>query len=154
MNTETNNKLQSAEITLSYKGKVKPSERIKLATSQNTADLLRTIFDADLLEWREEMILLCLNRMNKVIGYYKVSSGGVAGTVCDPKIIFTVALNCGATSIILSHNHPSGNLKPSQADIDMTKRIKAGGKILDIEVLDHVIITAEGYYSFADEGMM
>jgi DNA repair protein RadC len=83
-----------------------------------------------------------------------VSSGGVAGTVADPKLIFGVALKANACSVILVHNHPSDNLKPSNADKMLTEKIKQGGKLLDISVLDHLIISPEGYYSFADEGLI
>lgn len=84
----------------------------------------------------------------------EVSSAGVAGTVADPKVIFAAALKASASSIILAHNHPSGQLKPSSADIALTNKIKRGGEFLDIQVLDHLILSSEGYYSFADEGMM
>jgi DNA repair protein RadC len=110
------------------------------------------MFNKDTFDWTEEMILLCLNRANKPIGYYKVSTGGVAGTICDAKVIYTIALNATATSIILSHNHPSGNLTPSEADKKVTKQIKAAGELLEIKLLDHLILTDEGFYSFADEG--
>jgi len=107
----------------------------------------------------EEFKILLLNRANRVIGCYEVSSGGTCGTVADPKVIFAVALKCCATSIILAHNHPSGNLKPSQADILLSQKLKAGGRLLEIEVLDHIILSPEinsdkPYYSFADEGLM
>jgi DNA repair protein RadC len=78
----------------------------------------------------------------------------MAGTIADPKVIFSAALKACASSIILSHNHPSGNLKPSNADIQLTKKIVNAGNLLDIAVLDHVIVSAEGYYSFADEGLL
>ena len=78
----------------------------------------------------------------------------MTGTVCDPKIVFTVALNCGATSLILSHNHPSGNLYPSNADKEVTKKIKEGGLLLDIRLLDHIIISDENYFSFADDNII
>ena len=78
----------------------------------------------------------------------------MAGTVADPKIIFNIALQHHAASIMMTHNHPSGNLKPSQLDIDLTKKIAAAGRMLDIKVLDHLIITNEGFYSFADEGII
>jgi len=89
-----------------------------------------------------------------VLGIVEVSTGGIAGTVADPKLIFAAALKGAATEIILSHNHPSGNLAPSQADIDVTRKIKEGGKLLKIAVLDHIIITSERYFSFADEGLL
>ena len=102
----------------------------------------------------EEFWIVLLNRSNRVIARDRVSMGGVAGTVVDAKIIFKTALQALASSIILCHNHPSGNLQPSQADIDITKKLKQGGACLDITVLDHLIISEKGYYSFADEGQM
>jgi DNA repair protein RadC len=94
------------------------------------------------------------NRANKVLGIFELSTGGVSGTVADPKLIFAAALKVAASGLILSHNHPSGNLQPSQADIDLTRKIKEAGKLLEIQLLDHIILTTEGYYSFADEGLI
>lgn len=102
----------------------------------------------------EEFWILLLNRQNEVIQTKQISTGGVAGTVVDPKIIFKHALQHLATGIILSHNHPSGNLKPSKADISITKKIRAAGDNLDIKVLDHIIISDSSYFSFADEGII
>ncbi len=103
----------------------------------------------------EEFWIILLNRANKVIGKEQISSGGVAGTVVDAKMIFRTALEKGpASGIILAHNHPSGNLKPSQADIDITKKLKQAGVNLDINVLDHLIIAGQSYYSFADDGAL
>ena len=97
---------------------------------------------------------MLLNRYNKVIGIFTASSGGIAGTVADPKLIFACALTGAASGIILAHNHPSGSLQASQADIDLTKKLRDGGKLLDIQILDHIIMTSESYYSFADEGLL
>lgn len=102
----------------------------------------------------EEFWILLLDRSNKVIGQEMVSKGGVAGTVVDAKLIFKPAIERFASHIILSHNHPSGNLNPSEQDISLTKKLKQAGQHLDITVLDHVIITAHGYYSFSDEGRL
>jgi DNA repair protein RadC len=102
----------------------------------------------------EEFWIIILNRANQVIKVERISSGGVAGTVADPKMIFKTALEHLASAIILSHNHPSGNLKPSQADKDLTVKLREAGKYLDIPVLDHVIFTDKGYLSFADEGLL
>jgi len=102
----------------------------------------------------EEFWVLMLNRQNEIIDLKQISSGGVAGTVVDPKVIFKQALQALASGIILSHNHPSGNLKPSKADLAITKKLKAAGETLEINVLDHLIISEQGYYSFADEGIM
>lgn len=102
----------------------------------------------------EEFWILLLNRANKITSKHLISKGGQAGTVADPKIIFNTALENHAAYVILAHNHPSGNLKPSQADIDLTRKLKSAGAFLDIPVLDHLIITDEGFFSFADEGLI
>ncbi len=100
----------------------------------------------------EQFWILLLNRANKVLSAKKVSQGGMTGTVADPKLIFKTAIENDACYIILSHNHPSGNLRPSQSDIDLTKKLKEAGKLMEIQVLDHIIVAAGKYYSFADEG--
>jgi len=102
----------------------------------------------------EEFWVLFLNQANKIIGKEKISSGGVSSTIADKRMIVKSALERLATGIILVHNHPSGNLKPSQSDIDLTNKTKAAAKLLDILVLDHIIVSSSGYYSFADEGMI
>lgn len=95
--------------------------------------------------------MLLLNRANKVLGICVISTGNVSGTVADPKLIFTAALKANACGIILAHNHPSGNTKPSKADELLTAKIKTGAQYLDINVMDHIIVTNEGYYSFANQ---
>ncbi len=102
----------------------------------------------------EEFWILLLNRSNMVIGRERISRGGVSGTVVDAKLIFKSAMQSLAPAIILCHNHPSGNLRPSQADIDITRKLRKGGESLDVTVLDHLIVSERGYYSFADEGEM
>jgi len=102
----------------------------------------------------EEFWVMLLSRSNEVMDKQKVSSGGVSGTVADARMIFKSAIQRLASAIILVHNHPSGNLKPSQADIDLTKKLKDAGALLDVAVLDHLIVADSGYYSFADEGML
>ena len=102
----------------------------------------------------EEFWILMLNRRNQVIKPYRISEGGVSGTLADPKKIFKTALEHNASGIILCHNHPSGNLKPSNADMRLTQRIKKGAAQLDIQLLDHLIIANRGYFSFADEGVL
>jgi DNA repair protein RadC len=101
----------------------------------------------------EEFWVLMLNQAHHIIGRARISSGGVTGTVVDSKMVFKPAIEALATSIILIHNHPSGNLLPSQADIDLTRKLKEAGKVLDITVLDHLIVAHSGYYSFGDEGL-
>ena len=102
---------------------------------------------------REEFWVLLLNRANRILAREQISAGGISGTVVDARIIFRKALVGGACSLILFHNHPSGNLKPSQADIRLTQKLKKAGETLDIAVLDHLIIGESAYYSFADEGI-
>jgi DNA repair protein RadC len=143
-----------AEIKISYKSKVKPSERKQILSSKDSYEILKNLFDEDTIEHHEEMILLCLNRANRLLGWVKISSGGITGTVCDPRVIFQIAISTNSTNIIIAHNHPGGNTKPSQEDINLTKRISHGGLILEIRLLDHIIISSESYFSFADEGMI
>jgi DNA repair protein RadC len=99
----------------------------------------------------EEFWIILLNRANHVLKKVQISSGGVSGTVADPKIIFKTAVEHLASAVILVHNHPSGNLRPSEADDSLTKKLKYAGALLDIPVLDHIIFTNSNYYSFADE---
>jgi DNA repair protein RadC len=143
-----------AEVELVYKTKVKASERPLIKSSADTSRLLREIWNENKLEMQEEFKVLFLNRGNRVIGVYDASSGGICGTVADPRLILAAALKSLAVSLILSHNHPSGNLKPSRADEELTQKIKAAASFHDIQVLDHIIITAETYFSFADEGLL
>jgi DNA repair protein RadC len=103
---------------------------------------------------KEVFVVVYLNRANKIIQYEVISEGGMTGTVADPRIILKKALDHRAVSIILCHNHPSGNLLPSKADEQLTTKIKAAAGYLDIQVMDHIIVSEEGYYSFADEGLM
>ena len=143
-----------AEVELVYKTKVKPSERPKINSVKDCYQLLKELWNQNTIEMQEEFKVMLLNRGNKVIGVYEASSGGLTGTVADPRLILAVAIKSLAVSIILSHNHPSGNLKPSRADEEMTQKIKVAASYHDIRVIDHIIITSEGYYSFADEGLL
>lgn len=102
----------------------------------------------------EEFWIILVNRANRLIRINQISQGGVAGTVADPKIIFKMALEELASGIILAHNHPSGNLVASQADIELTRKLSAGARLLEIQVLDHIILAGQKYFSFADEGLM
>jgi DNA repair protein RadC len=127
------------------------NERPKITGSRDVYDVIK----ADLLDIpHEEFWILLLNRANRIIRKSQISQGGIAGTVADPKIIFKLALDELASGIILAHNHPSGNLTASQADLDLTKKLKEAGKLLDIQVLDHVIVAGQKYFSFADEGLI
>jgi DNA repair protein RadC len=149
-----NYNIPEIKISVSFDKILKKSELYKITSSQSAYDLFLKVFNADTFHWSEEMIILCLNNSNKVVGFYKVSSGGMTGTVVDIRMIFTTALKSLATSIILAHNHPSGILMPSDADKNITRKIKEAGKLMDINLLDHLIITDEGFFSFADEGIL
>ena len=107
-----------------------------------------------IVELKEYFFVMYLNQGNEIIGYLKLSEGGIAGTVADTRLAFATGLKCLATGIILVHNHPSGNLKPSKTDCSLTKQFKEAGKLLDIQVLDHLILTQKDYYSFADDGLL
>ena len=102
---------------------------------------------------QEQFKIFLLKKGNRVLGIYEVSTGGLSGTIADPKLIFSAALKASACSLILAHNHPSGNLKASNPDIQLTSKIKEGGKLLDIALLDHIILSSESYVSMADEGL-
>lgn len=126
-------------------------EKPKITSSKDAFEMLR----GDLMDLpHEEFWVLLMNRANRVYKKKRVSEGGVSGTVADPKIIFKMALEELATGVIVAHNHPSGNLKASQSDVDLTRKLKEAGKFLEIQLLDHLIIAGNKYYSFADEGMM
>lgn len=144
---ETNQKantmlLREIEMTIKYKAKRSPIQA-KINSSNTAYAAALEIFNADTLEWKEEFIMLCLNTAGALIGYYKVSAGGMTATV---------ALQSAATQVIVMHNHPSGNLQPSRADQELTEKVKNGLNLLDIKLVDHLIVTTNGYYSFADEG--
>lgn len=143
-----------SEVELVYKSKVKPSERPQIKTSKESYQLLLKSWDSNRIEFIEQFKVILMNRANRVLGIYELSTGGVTGTVADIKLVFMAALKTNACSLIVSHNHPSGNLKPSMADEELTRKMKAAGTVLEIKVLDHVIVTTEGYFSFADEGMI
>ena len=124
---------------------------VKITTAAEAFEVLLPVF-ADLNH--EEFWILMLNQANYLIGKQPVSKGGTAGTVADPKIIFKTALDHHATYIILAHNHPSGNLKPSQQDISITKKLAEAGRMLELHVLDHLIVTDKSFFSFGDEGLI
>ncbi len=128
-----------------------PEEKPRISGSRDVFELLRGHLE-DLSH--EEFWVVLLNRANRVTKKQQISLGGVAGTVADPKIIFKHAVEALASGIVVAHNHPSGNLTPSQADIDLTRKIKEAGKLLEIQLLDHIIVGGQKYFSFADEGML
>lgn len=143
-----------AEVQAVYKSKVKAADRPQIDDSAKAYEILKQAFNEETLEYSEEFVILLLNRSTKVLGWVKISQGGITSTVCDPKVIFSIALQTASTGIILAHNHPSGNTKPSDADRNLTRKLKEAGKLLDIQILDHIIIAPDNYYSFADEGLI
>ena len=145
-----------SEIDIVYKKKVncKVSERPLIRSSSDVYEILLHYWDQDKIDLIEEFKVLFLNRSNRVLQIYNVSSGGITGTVADPRLILAAALKVAACSMMLAHNHPSTSLKPSKADEELTSKIKYAAQFHDIKVLDHVIVSSEGYYSFADEGVL
>lgn len=141
-----------AEIKVSYS--TNNIEMQKITSSQVAFQLLLGSWNINTIELLEECKILLLNRANEVLGIYHLSKGGVSGTVVDAKIVFAVALKCNASGIILCHNHPSSNLSPSNVDKAITSKIKKAGELLDIVLIDHLIITTVGYYSFSENGLI
>jgi len=141
------------EITVSYKDTVKPSERFVIKTSTDTAKILEVAY-RDCMQHHEEVHVLYLNTANRVLGISNIAKGGTNHTVVDVKIILQTALKVSASAIILSHNHPSGNLTPSKYDLEMTKMIMEGCKAVGLQLLDHVIMAEESYSSFADDNIL
>jgi DNA repair protein RadC len=144
--------LKVKEITVSY-SPVRSKKKV-INTSNDAYNVLVQFFPENTIELQEQFVVLYLNRANKVTGGYKVSIGGISSTIVDVRLILSVALKTLATGIIIAHNHPSGNTKPSIADQELTKRIKEASDFMDISLLDHLIITNEAYLSFADEGIL
>lgn len=143
-----------AEIELVYKSNVKVCDRPKVTTAADAAKLLQGIWDENKIEFVEQFKVLLLNQANHVIGCVNVSTGNAIGTIADPKLVLVAAIKANACKIIISHNHPSGNLKPSRADEILTQKIRQAAEFHDIRLFDHVIVSSEGYYSFADDGLL
>ncbi|MFC4262224.1 DNA repair protein RadC [Ferruginibacter yonginensis] len=145
---------------------VRIAAALELGNRRNAGDIINKIqfkSSADVAKYlsyqlkdklHEVFAVLFLNQANKVKAFKIISSGGITGTVADPRVILRHAIEESATNLILCHNHPSGNLTPSKADHDITQKIKHAASFLDIKVLDHIIVSDEGYYSFADEGLI
>ncbi len=151
--TELNFSIVS-EVALVYKNRVKPADRPQIDASASAYKIFRDTWDHT-FELCESFRLMLLNRSNKVLGITTISTGGLTGTVVDVRLIMQYALKGNASSLIICHNHPSGNTKPSENDIQVTRRIKAAGTLLDINLVDHLILTPDNkYLSFADEGLL
>ena len=128
--------------------------KIKVSTSRDIYSFFKQVWDEDTMEFCESAMAVYLNRANNTIGWMKISQGGISGTIMDVKIILAGALKSGACGVIVAHNHPSGNTKPSEMDIRLTQKLKAACDIMDLCLLDHVILTEDSYYSFSDNGAL
>jgi len=144
--------MKISEISVSYSSN--NNNKLKINNSRHSYDILRACWSDSTIELQEEFKILMLNRCNQILGIYPLSKGGVSSTIVDAKLIFSVALKCNASSIILAHNHPSGNLNPSEVDKKITQKLKRAGQYLDIELLDHIILTKDDFYSFSDNGLI
>ncbi|WP_459603354.1 JAB domain-containing protein [Dysgonomonas reticulitermitis] len=143
-----------SEVKISYQPKVRPSDRLKITCSNDIYKLLTEygVFDPEVIEHREFFKLLLLNGGNRLLGINHLSEGGIGEVTVDVRHIMQAAILANATGIVLCHNHPSGNLKPSAADDKMTEKVRAACKLFGISLTDHLVISSESYYSYADEG--
>lgn len=142
------------EIELIYRNKVRAADRPIVANASDAYDLLIDYWDMNKIELLEQFKILLLDRRSACLGIAEISTGGVTSCIVDPRIIFATALKARATKIILAHNHPSQGLLPSFGDMSLTQQLVAGGRLLEIEVADHIIVTPYRFYSFVNEGVM
>jgi DNA repair protein RadC len=141
------------EVNFMFKNHLRPEEREVLNNAGLVYDFTRKLFGMD-IETKEHFFLVCLNNAMQVLSVFHVSTGGITSCIVDLRMLFIVALNCQATQILIAHNHPSGNLTPSEADNRLTIKMKEASKLLDIHLIDHLIVSDYGYYSYADEGTL
>ena len=147
--------MRVSEATISYKNPVPFSEQPQITGSKDCYNiLLYNCYEDGTIEHREKMVALYLSRANRVVSWVTIGLGGINSTVADIRIILQAALLCNACSIVLAHNHPSGQLQPSEADIKLTTKVQQAAKLMEIDILDHVIVTSYDYYSFADAGQL
>ncbi|MEZ7495852.1 JAB domain-containing protein [Leeuwenhoekiella aequorea] len=143
------------EIKISYVHRVKAVNWPRVSSSRTAAEVLFENWNNDTIAVYESFKILLLNNSNQIKGIYQISQGGITGTLVDMRLLFAVALKSLSVALILAHNHPSGTLKPSQADRNITRKIKTAAEVLDLKILDHLILNPDGeYYSFADEGIL
>lgn len=151
--TESEVLFQIREVEIVYQSK-KLTSMPQVKTSNDIYLILKEVFDKRKLDYKEEFYVVLLNRANFVLGVSRIGVGSTSGVSVNLKEVFQLVLKANASTVILSHNHPSGNLIPSDADLNLTQRIKKGCELLDIQLLDHLIVTSESYYSIADEGLL
>ena len=147
--------MQIAEVKVSYTSKVKAKDRVVIRTSADAYRAVRSLYDEDTIDYIESSYVLLLNRANQVIGKKLLSTGGTSSCIVDVRVIAQISLSTNAHAIIMTHNHPSGNISASDQDISITRKVKEALDLFDIRVLDHIIVTSDnGYTSMADEGLM
>ena len=144
--------MEVAEIKVSYS--TNKADKIKLTNCRETFEFIISQWNLDIIEFQEECKIILFNRANFVLGIYELSKGGISGTVVDIRIILSVALKCNASGIILVHNHPSGNLIPSDADKSITRKLKNACDLLEISLIDHLIISRDSFFSFTQDGVI
>lgn len=143
-----------SEIEIKYTPATKKQDRIKITCSQDAYKTFLSDWNTDTIELQEEFKIMLLNKANEVIGVSILSKGGMSSCIVDLKLLFALVLKSASPVIILAHNHPSGNLKPSEADKRLYEKVKKGAEYFDIQVLDNMIITKEDFYSFVDRGLI
>lgn len=144
--------LTVAEVSLSYRPVINAGQRPIIKCSAEAYEILIEVWNMDKISLCEQFWMIMLNNRGRVLGVVELSSGGYTGTVADVRMIYGVALKACACSIIVAHNHPSGDLTPSSQDIKMTNQLVAAGKLLDLPLNDHLIVKADGFRSLADDG--
>lgn len=155
MNLASITTMKHPKITISAKiCKPEDYSPILISSSRVAYEILQDVFDQDEMCLCENFYVLVMNQRNELIGVMHHSKGGITGTVVDVKLLMSSIILLGAQGLILAHNHPSGNLKASEADLSITRKIKQAAELLELKVMDHVIVSHNGYYSFADDGMM
>ena len=143
------------EIKVRYRRRKIKNLDVVIKNSNDVVKVLKHLYDREGIHFQEEFIAIFLNNANEVIGYQKLSRGGMNATIVDLRILFSLALKTLSSAIIISHNHPSGNLKPSHHDFKLTEKIRDAGLILDVKLLDHIIVSPTfAYFSFLDEGRL
>ncbi len=144
-----------SEVQLTYKNKVRASDRKKITCSRDAYKIFMDNWNPEIIEFVEEFKILLMNRSNSVLGILEISKGGISDTVTDVRVVFQAAIKGNASGIICAHNHPRLNINPSESDNKITQKIKDAGNLLDIQLLDHLIISTEGdYFSYADSGLI
>jgi DNA repair protein RadC len=147
--------LLASEVEIIYKSKIPASKRIQIRSSADAFKLFWEHWNLNKIQYLEQFKIMLLNQKNCVLGIADISTGGITSTIIDPRIVLQHALKCHSVALILAHNHPSSNPTPSESDVAVTKKLAEAGKVMDIQVLDHIILCGDGtYYSLGDEGRL